>query len=332
MLKNNNQRTRVRVRRGSRQAAAKKRRNTILLVLLGLTSLSAIAAMFGATPTGKYVASLMKERASRIFAEPAPEQRQRQSIESLQRKTASADADEVVFADRSVVNPLALPTVKDTYPDSDGKNWDVDALISRKRSPEDSGTTDPMNPERYGLDDEDGGSLFSTSLWAAVSYEGDTGSFFGAATGSSRSGSSGSGFGRIGLLPGSGIMPSGNPGDKLELYTLEQTSSGNNNGSDSLFDEPGVSGSDVNNDGQQGNGSSQQLPLFDVSQIAPNDEPLTPPTSEDELETVATGSADNDSIEVSEPGTIAIFGFAALYLFGLRRSLNKQPASPNAAV
>ncbi len=330
MLNNNNERTRVRVRRSSRKAAAKRRRNTALLILLCLISFSLIGAMFGATPTGKYVASMMKDSVSRIFAESTADPVPGQRVEPLRRKSVTADADQMVLADRSVLNPLALPTIKDTYPEGDDRNWDVDALISRKRSPEDSSITDPMNPDRYGLGDQNSGSLSSTSLWSAISFQGTTGNFFSASVQSSRSGQSGARFGQLGSLSGGGIIPSGNPGDSLELYTLEKSGSGDNGIDDGLFDEPAQSGSGDRDSGQQAYLTPQPLPLYDVSQIAPNDEPLTPPASEDQTETLNAGNNDNGSVEVSEPATIAIFGIAALYLFGLRRSLTKKSVPINA--
>ena len=323
MLNNNNERTRVRVRRRSRKAVANKRRNTALLIVLGLMSVSAIAAMFGATPTGKYVAGLMKDSVSQIFAEPSPDQAPGQRVESLRRKAVSAEAEQMVMADRSVINPIALPTIKDTYPEGDTRNWDVDALISRKRAPEDSSISDPTNPERYGLDDPDGGTLSSASLWAAVSFDGNTGNFFNAATGNSRSGQSGSRFGQLGSLSGGGIIPSGNPGDKLDLYAIDKTGSGDNGLDDPLFDDGRQPGANGGNNDQQASLTPQPLPVFNVSDIAPNDEPLTPPASEDQQETV--NADNNSSVEVSEPATLAIFAFASLYLFGLRRALTKKP-------
>ncbi len=323
MLNNNNERTRVRVRRRSRKAVAIKRRNTALLIVLGLTSVSAIAAMFGATPTGKYVAGLMKDSVSQIFAEASSDQAPGQRAESLRRKAVSSEVENMVMADRSVINPVALPTIRDTYPEGDTRNWDVDALISRKRAPEDSSITDPTNPQRYGLDDQDGGTLSSASLWAAVSFDGNTGNFFNAAAGTFRSGQAGSRFGQLGSLSGGGIIPTGNPGDKLDLYTVDKTGSGEKGLDDPLFDNGGQPGADGGNNGQQASLTPQPLPVFNVADIAPNNEPLSPPASEDQQETVNTDNG--SSVEVSEPATLAIFAFAGLYLFGLRRSLTKKP-------
>ncbi|WP_414828547.1 hypothetical protein [Alteromonas sp. H39] len=325
MLNNNNERTRARARRSARKAAAKKRRNTALLILLGLTSVSAIAAMFGATPAGRYVAGLMKDNMSQLFAEPTSEPTPGQSAESLHRNGVSEDAEQLVTADRTAINPLALPLLKDTYPEGDTDNWNVNTLISRKRAPEDSSVTDPMNPEHYGLGDQDGGTLSSASLWAAVSFQGDTGNFFNTAARTLRSEQSGPGFGQIGALSAGGIIPAGNPGDNLNLYAIGQSGTAESGINNPLVDVAGPSGINNDNTNQQGNRLPTPLPLFKVADIAPNDEPLTQPASEGQQETVNADTTNNGSIEVSEPATLAIFAFAALYLFGLRRALTRRP-------